>query len=587
MSDTDGRQKRRLQFASVQPLVNPLRLAEAFLVWSLWITVIVYLSVFAILAVAGDGLALILGVVSFVLGLIVALLFYRGITLLFRGGKTQRREVLYLRAFRSDEDSSKLRSWIKGALGNNYNLSGIRAPRNRSNLLASGLNPVIKGLRYAGSQHFDLEAPGRNWLVRLLKSMSTTQFCFMDVRHVTPHVITEVKLAMEVFGTERTIFVIDDQCSTVEWRAKIVEFLGSDSVEVATFKMFAWPDSGEMDPEVCLAQMKRLTADIPSEPPTISDEALRLVSEVIDPKEWPAKFGETHGSSLAISLIALNAVGLIAGYFLGEFVKLIGIPVTILVVILFLRSWSRFKKQRNTGRIINPEETDPENTISRSWRYVMLPILVGGMIPLLLVAAMPAYSDIEERGKRIRSVSNVRQITLACQAFARDWDWFPAWDPYADDSAGGEGEEFSTSTEAFNALIPNYLDVEYVFWTQTKDPERPRPPNEDNTLEPSENVYLYVVGQTDTSYSRSPLVADGLMESPGHYGKYHPWLKSKKAIVGYVGGHVTEEDLTSSRPGATIRASDDSTDNIFLERSREENGDGGFLATSPDNILLP
>lgn len=585
MDTTDGRKKRRQLFASVQPLVNPLRLAESFLVWGLWIMVITYLIVFARLAVVGEGLALILGMVSFVLGLIGGLLFYRGITLLFRGGKDRRLDVLYLRAFRSDEDSSKIRSWIKGALGNNYNLSGIRAPRNRSNLLASGLSPVIKGLRYAGSQLFDLEAPGRNWLVRLLKSMAESQFCFMDVRHVTPHVITEVKLAIEVFGNGRTIFVIDDQCSTEEWRRKIVEFLGSDSMDPESFKMFMWPDNGEMDPEKCLTQMRRLTSDIPSEPPSISDEALRLVSEVIDPEEWPAKFGETHGTSLAISLITLNAVGLIAGYFLGEFGKLIGIPVTILIVILFLRSWGRFRKQRNTGRLINPEETDPNNTIARSWRFVMLPILIGFLIPFVIgVLAMPAYADIQERANRAKSVSNVKNITLACRAFAADWEGlYPSFDPNSDSLE----EDFTSSTDAFNAIIPDYMDSEYVFWTQTKDPERARPPREDGVLEPAENVYLYVVGQTDTSYSRSPLVADGLMKSPGFYGKYHPWLKSKKAVVGYVGGHVTEENLTSSRPDATIRARDFSTDNIFLERSREDGGDGGFLDTSPDNILLP
>ncbi|MEX2578620.1 MAG: type II secretion system protein [Verrucomicrobiales bacterium] len=228
---------------------------------------------------------------------------------------------------------------------------------------------------------------------------------------------------------------------------------------------------------------------------------------------------------------------------------------------------------------------------SRNGAFTLIELLIViTIIGILASISMPAYNGIQERGKRIKVVSNVRSIVTACIAFAKDWDSFPAWDPYADNSAGGgEDEEFSTSTEAFNALIPNYIDAEDIFWTQTKDPDRRRPPREDGELENEENVFCYVMGLTDTDYSRSPLVADGLMDGPGEYGEFHPWLGSRKAIVGFVGGHVTEENLTSSEPGATIRSRDGETENIFEERETDDQGksSGGWLATSQDNVLLP
>lgn len=217
-------------------------------------------------------------------------------------------------------------------------------------------------------------------------------------------------------------------------------------------------------------------------------------------------------------------------------------------------------------------------------------LIVITIIGILASTAMPAYNGIQERGNRIKSVSNVKNILLACRAFAADYEGiYPSFDPRADAQGGGEDTEFSTSTDAFNVLIPDYIDTESIFWTQTRHPDKLRPPREDGQLENEENVYCYVVNQTDTSFSRSPLVADGLMDGIGEYGEHHPWLRSKKAIVGYCGGHVSEERLTSNQPGATIRSRDGMTENIFEERQSDGEGtsSGGYLDTKQDNVLLP
>jgi prepilin-type N-terminal cleavage/methylation domain-containing protein len=215
-------------------------------------------------------------------------------------------------------------------------------------------------------------------------------------------------------------------------------------------------------------------------------------------------------------------------------------------------------------------------------------LVVIAIIGILASSAMPAYSVIQERAKRTKDVNNVRQILLGCRNFAADFEMYPFSDPDAEQS-GGEDSEFSTSTDAFNALIPDYIDTEMVFWIQTRHPEKMQPPKDDRELEPQENVYCYVSGQTDTSFSRSPLVADGLMDGPGEYGEYHPWLKSKKAVVGFCGGHVSEETLTSATAGATVRSKDRLVENIFEEREESEDGgsSGGWLDTKTDNILLP
>jgi prepilin-type N-terminal cleavage/methylation domain-containing protein len=214
-------------------------------------------------------------------------------------------------------------------------------------------------------------------------------------------------------------------------------------------------------------------------------------------------------------------------------------------------------------------------------------LVVIAIIGILASSAMPAYNGIQERAKRTKDVSNIKQILLGSRAFAADWEGlYPSFDPDADTGGGGgAADDFSTSTDAFNVLIPDYIDTEIIFWMQTQDPDKLRPPREDGVLEAQENVYCYVTGQFDTSFSRSPLVADGLMESPGSYGEFHPWLKSKKAVVGFCGGHVTEERLTSDQEGATVKSKDGLTQDIFERRGTE--GEGGWLSTDKENVLLP
>lgn len=217
-------------------------------------------------------------------------------------------------------------------------------------------------------------------------------------------------------------------------------------------------------------------------------------------------------------------------------------------------------------------------------------LIVIAIIGILAGVATPAYNGIRQSGMRTKDVSNIRQILLGCRVFSSDFEGlYPSYDPDADEDSGGDDSSFGASYEAFNVLIPDYIDTEGVFWIQTKHPDKLRPPRDDGEIEASECVYGYVVGQTDSSYSNSPLVFDGIMDSAGVMGEYHPWLNKKKAVVGFCDGHVSQLPLSSASAGATVKSADRRIDNIFEERELDEDGksSGGYLATTQDNVLLP
>lgn len=235
-----------------------------------------------------------------------------------------------------------------------------------------------------------------------------------------------------------------------------------------------------------------------------------------------------------------------------------------------------------------------KTTKKRNQGFTLIELLVVITIMALLMSmAVPAYNTIQVKAAMNKDASNVRQILIGCSSFASDWDGlFPSFDPDEQSKGGGGGgedSEFSSSNDAFNVLIPKYIDTESIFWYAMK-PDKLRPPVEDGKLEAKECTYVYVTGQTNTSFSRSPLIADE-MESAGTYGEYHPWLKQQKAVIGYVGGNVVTESLTTDQSGATVRTRDGQIQDIFQKRSGGDDsgggGGGGLLDTDTSNVLLP
>jgi len=121
----------------------------------------------------------------------------------------------------------------------------------------------------------------------------------------------------------------------------------------------------------------------------------------------------------------------------------------------------------------------------RGWKWWGIGVLVLVLVGL----AMPAIVIKADRGLRIKEVSNVKQLILACSLYASDRD--------------------GKYPERLQDLYPYYIDIEDFFEAYNPETQMSEP-------------YIYFPGQADSDFPRSPLV------------------ENEKRVVGFVGGLVIE-----------------------------------------------
>ena len=176
-------------------------------------------------------------------------------------------------------------------------------------------------------------------------------------------------------------------------------------------------------------------------------------------------------------------------------------------------------------------------------------LVVISIIAILAGIALPVFGEVQVRGAQTKALSNAKQVALACRVFAQDFSGsFPMWTDL--DNKTGEPSDANT---ALQVLIPDYVPEKSVFSIPksafTKNPQGGG--NQQTKLNKGDNEWAYVMGLSDTSNARFPLLADGFV--PGTEKgepKYSVdenalggvW-KGKKAVVVRVDGSGAVEKL--------------------------------------------
>jgi hypothetical protein len=349
----------------------------------------------------------------------------------------RRRPVFYLRAFRSDIQSTHLQRLLRAALGHKFRLCGIRPPRERVSWGSRLMLTAATGLRYLGSERFDLEASDANWMARLLASYADAHSAFIDVRDITPHVADEIRLTYLALGPERCIFITDPAKSDEEAHRTIADLLALSADQGGSFKLLPYQvGTPEMDVSFVRQAMEliRLT---PEGFPKL-DAALPFVAEKIPADRWKTPFWEKNWGQMLLGFVLLNVtvfilqlwitaisgkelIGMIPNYLLG------------LVIVFFffralIRSWKEnaFSKQfrETTGEQHPRKHLRNSTALSGLWVFGILFITLG---------LLPALARAKERAVSIGCLNSLKQIGLGFRIWSLDHeDKFPFHIPTKD-----------------------------------------------------------------------------------------------------------------------------------------------------------
>jgi prepilin-type N-terminal cleavage/methylation domain-containing protein len=183
-------------------------------------------------------------------------------------------------------------------------------------------------------------------------------------------------------------------------------------------------------------------------------------------------------------------------------------------------------------------------------------LVVITIIGILATLAPTAVNGVLGTANRMKAVSNVRQIGLALKQYSSDNDGI-----FPDKKRDGTSEA-TDANDAFGTLVPEYVADKRLFFVKgsaytPKAPEG-KITNTDNPLQGGENEWAYLIGLTETSPGRWPLVVSG----PNNGTKYSAdrtveggvW-EGKVAIVLRADGSANAEPL--DKQNLTIPADHD------------------------------
>ena len=214
---------------------------------------------------------------------------------------------------------------------------------------------------------------------------------------------------------------------------------------------------------------------------------------------------------------------------------------------------------------ITPMKTPQLPKGARTQGFTLIELLVViSIIAILAGLAMPVFTTALKKGRLTDSLSNCKQINIALRMYASDNDGiFPAT-TVSTGGTPGTTLTGSTSNKAFENLMPKYTTSKKIFATKTsaycKNPVASTGVADANLIKQGENDWLYLLGLSETSDARWPLIAtatkskDSLTYTSTTTEKGGVW-GGTDAVVGFCDGSarpVSGKEMDNADPKATF-----------------------------------
>lgn len=445
-----------------EPLADPLRGLRSGLIGLNWfgamLTAVLVLVEYAAGSLASAVLSLIAGVVG--------VIWLYGITRLLPDRPT---DILYLRSFRTDDETGGIRTSLERALEPEFRVSGIRDPKRRWPGIIRFMSYLLFALKYANPRYLNLEA-GDEWKARLWRSLGEARGVVIDIADLTPFVEAEIRLCAKCMGLQRILFVIREFAEPAVWKGRISQALGvgnhTDEIQLAVWNV-GW------DRKNFEAQVAAFGSQLPPKPAGF-DPAARSLAEQLPGQQF-RESSDGLRAEIAIGLFAgvLGTAALSALPQVHPGVGLVVVPFYFVWYVLLAIHYTSFR--RNSG----------------SWRrrriafWTVGPMLLSLPLGLLFGMFLPAVQKVSAAAARMKSSNNLKQIGLAMHNYSdANWHLPPANAPF--------GSNSKTPPVSWRILLLPYLDEgERSLYKQYKFDEPWDGPNNSQLLAQMPAVYRH------------------------------------------------------------------------------------------------
>ena len=138
-------------------------------------------------------------------------------------------------------------------------------------------------------------------------------------------------------------------------------------------------------------------------------------------------------------------------------------------------------------------------------------LVVISIIAILAGFALPVFTSAQKKGRITDSLSNCKQVNLALRMYSGDNDGiFPNTAVAAGGTAGVPLATGDFSNKAFENLMPKYSTSKKIFGNKGSAYCKTSVPDtltDSNNIKKGQNDWMYILGLSDTSDARWPLIA--------------------------------------------------------------------------------
>ena len=291
--------------------------------------------------------------------------------------------VLYLRAFRTDRSARRLRSLLKASLGPRFRLCGIRPPRKRFHWSIRFFAIPLIGLKYIGSEYFELEAEDHNWMARLLASYARSNFVFIDVRDITLHVENEILLSYLAMGSERCVFIIDSTRTETAWLSTIRGLIQLGPTDQPPLHLLSYSEDEPFDPALFVQNIRAIVEKLSITPATINENAIAFAQNHVSESRWATPFLETDRGTFFMALAVGFGFSVVSSLFpetagVLDVLALSSLGIGAPVIVFYLIAWRRAWKQSKVAALFRqPNQRDPRWRVRLSLLLVFLGLAIS------------------------------------------------------------------------------------------------------------------------------------------------------------------------------------------------------------------